>query len=134
MFSTGGVCCLFFEEEEENSHDNQLFWKSKESHASRESDSEDTQKLAKFFSETKGEIYLSEATCITYTMDIGRYIPLDFTDDFKSILKGIIPSSLCAGIKGRLTNLYSDQKFNFKYGLTSDLFRLNEVALSFTEA
>ena len=66
-----------------------MFWKSSKSHASSESESEDTQKLVKFFSETKGEIYLSEATCITYTMDISRKVPLDFTEDFKSILKGM---------------------------------------------
>ena len=79
----------FSESSRGSSHINLLFWKSSKSHASRTSESEETQELVKFFSETNGEIYVSEATCITYTMEIGSYTPLDFTDDFKSLLRGI---------------------------------------------
>ena len=56
------------------------------SHPSGQGETED---LVKFFKETNGEIYITEATCRTYTMEIDSYVPIAFNDGFTSALRSL---------------------------------------------
>jgi len=49
----------------------------------------ETQKLWKFFSETNGEIYITEATCQMYTMEIDAFSKLEFNPGFINALRSL---------------------------------------------
>ena len=66
-----------------------MFWKSQSSSSSFRSNNTETQKLRKFFSDTGGEIYITEATCQMYTMEISSFSKLEFTSDFINALRAL---------------------------------------------
>jgi len=73
----------------ESSEKNFLFWKSSKSSLERSSNQGETEDLVKFFEETNGEIYITEATCKTYNMEIDSYVPIAFNDGFTSALRSL---------------------------------------------
>ena len=73
----------------ESSETNILFWKSSKSSLKRSSNQGETEDLVKFFEETNGEIYITEATCKTYNMEIDSYVPIAFNDGFTSALRSL---------------------------------------------
>jgi len=68
---------------------NLLFWKSQSSSSSFRSSNTENQKLRKFFSDTQGEIYITEATCQMYTMEIDAFSKLAFHPGFVNALRGL---------------------------------------------
>ena len=66
-----------------------MFWKSSKSSLERSSNQGETEDLVKFFEETNGEIYITEATCKTYNMEIDSYVPIAFNDGFTSALRSL---------------------------------------------
>lgn len=74
---------------EKSSERNLWFWKSSKSSLKRYSRQGETEDLIKFFKETNGEIYVTEAECETYIMEINPYVPLAFTDGFTSALRSL---------------------------------------------
>ena len=73
----------------ESSETNFVFWKSSKSSLKRSSNQGETEDLVKFFEETNGEIYITEATCKTYNMEIDSYVPIAFNDGFTSALRSL---------------------------------------------
>ena len=73
----------------ESSEKNFLFWKSSKSSLERSSNQGEAEDLVKFFEETNGEIYITEAECTAYNMEIDLYLPIAFNDGFKSALRSL---------------------------------------------
>jgi len=73
----------------ENENVDLWFFKSKSSSSSLRSNNTESQKLRKFFSETNGEIYITEATCQMYTMEIDAFSKLEFNPGFINALRGL---------------------------------------------
>jgi hypothetical protein len=64
-----------------------LFWKSKFSAAATQAENSESAKMKKFFQETNGEVYISEASCQTYTMKVRPSVHLNFTKGFENQLR-----------------------------------------------
>ena len=79
---------------------------------SENSENNDETKIKNLFEESKGEIYLSQITCQTYTMKINEFSKVEFTDGFISALR-----SLHYGSSLPDDNIEADSIFRYTYYL-----------------
>ena len=81
---------------------------------SENSENDDETKIKNLFEKSKGEIYLSQITCQTYTMKINAFSKVEFTDGFISALR-----SLHYGSSLPEDNLEADTIFRYDNTLSS---------------
>ena len=83
---------------------------------SENSENNDETKIKNLFEESKGEIYLSQITCQTFTMKINEFSKVAFTDGFISALR-----SLHYGSSLPDDNLEADSIFRYLCTIRSQL-------------